>query len=205
MSIEPSGWDRITAENPGHSIWYRDRFRAMVAAGNDIFGEARLIDALCSRGSRILDAGCGGGRLGGYLAERGHTVVGVDGDPVLIEAAEHDYPGPQWIVGDLARLNLPAQGVGEPFDAILCAGNVMTFLAPSTRRLVLGNFAAHLAPQGRAVIGFGANRGYDFAEFLTDAQASGLSQQLLLSTWDLRPFEPTANFLVAIFQAESNE
>src|SRR3712207_7319266 len=38
-------------------------------------------------------------------------------DPVLIEAAREDHPGPHWIVGDLAELDLPALGISEPFDA----------------------------------------------------------------------------------------
>src|SRR3712207_8079666 len=44
--------------------------------------------------------------------------------------SRQDHPDPHWIVGDLATLDLPALGVTEPFDAIVCAGNVMTFLAP---------------------------------------------------------------------------
>ncbi|MFE3618474.1 class I SAM-dependent methyltransferase [Streptomyces anulatus] len=191
----PSGWEELTAADPAHSNWYVERFRTLAAQGEDIVGEARLIDAMLGRGSRVLDAGCGPGRTGGYLHGAGHTVVGVDVDPVLIDAARADYPGPTWQVGDLAELNLPA----ADFDAIVCAGNVMTFLAPSTRSAVLAGFAGHLAPTGRVIIGFGADRGYEFAEFLTDAESAGLTVDLLLSTWDLRPFTADSDFLVAVF------
>ena len=78
-------------------------------------------------------------------------------------------------------------------------GNVVAFLAPSTRQAVLSGFARHLAPSGRVVIGFGAGRGYEFPEFLADATASGLEADLLLSTWDLRPFKEDSEFLVAVF------
>jgi SAM-dependent methyltransferase len=148
----------------------------------------------------VLDAGCGPGRVGGYLHGVGHEVVGVDVDPVLIAAAEEDHSGPRWLVGDLADLDLLAQGVSEPFDAIVSAGNVMTFLAPSTRRAVLTRLRAHVAPDGRAAIGFGAGRGYPFEEFLADARAAGWEENLLLSTWDLRPFTPDADFLVAVLR-----
>jgi SAM-dependent methyltransferase len=197
MSSErtPSGWEDIIAADPAHSSRYVERFRALAAQGTDIVGEARLIDAMLGRGSRVLDAGCGPGRTGGYLHDAGHTVVGVDVDPVLIEAARADHPGPTWLVGDLAELDLPV----ADFDAIVCAGNVMTFLAPTTRTAVLAGFARHLAPGGRAIIGFGADRGYDFAEFLTDAGTAGLTVDLLLSTWDLRPFTDDSDFLVAVF------
>ncbi|MGW4533070.1 class I SAM-dependent methyltransferase [Nocardia sp. NPDC004340] len=195
----PSQWEEIIAADPTHSTRYVERFRNLAAEGTDIVGEARLIDAMLGRGSRVLDAGCGPGRIGGHLHQVGHAVVGVDVDPVLIAAAEHDHPGPTWLVGDLAELDLPSRGVPADFDAIVCAGNVMAFLAPSTRRAVLSAFARHLAPTGRAVIGFGADRGYDFTQFLSDAQTSGLTPDLLLSTWDLRPFTADADFLVAVF------
>lgn len=197
---EPSKWVQMTQANPDHSTWYVERFRAMAAAGTDLVGEARLIDAMVPRGARVLDAGCGPGRHGGFLAEAGHEVVGVDVDPVLIAAAKEDFPGPTWLVGDLAELDLPARGISEGFDAILCAGNVMTFLAPSTRRETLRRMARHLRAEGRAAIGFGAGRGYDVADFLDDAHDAGLAPDLLLSTWDLRPYTEDSDFLVALLR-----
>ncbi|CAM4505061.1 class I SAM-dependent methyltransferase [Nocardia ninae] len=195
----PSQWEGLTAADPAHSTWYVERFRTLAADGTDIFGEARLVDAMLGRESRVLDAGCGPGRVGGYLHRAGHIVVGVDVDPVLIAAAEQDYPGPTWIVGDLAELDLPSRGISADFDVVVCAGNVMTFLAPSTRQAVLAGFAHHLAPAGRVVVGFGADRGYEFPQFLTDAEAAGLTVDLRLSTWDLRPFTDESDFLVAVF------
>ncbi|MGE0219492.1 class I SAM-dependent methyltransferase [Mycolicibacterium sp.] len=198
--VAQSRWMQKVAADPGHSHWYIERFRALARAGEDLDGEARLIDAMVPRGARILDAGCGPGRLGGYLATVGHDVVGVDVDPTLIAAAEQDHPGPHWIVGDLAELDLPALGIGEPFDVIVSAGNVMTFLAPSTRVDVLTRLRAHLRPDGRAVIGFGAGRDYEFTEFFDDAATAGFAPDLLLSTWDLRPFTDESDFLVAVLR-----
>jgi SAM-dependent methyltransferase len=198
--VEKSIWMQQVAADPGHSHWYVERFRAKARAGEDLTGEARLVDAMAPRGARILDAGCGPGRLGGYLATVGHHVVGVDVDPVLVDAAKQDYPGPDWLVGDLAELDLPARGVTERFDVIVSAGNVVTFLAPSTRVQVLARLRAHLAVDGRAVIGFGANRDYEFTEFLADATDAGFAPDLLLSTWDLRPFTDDSDFIVAILR-----
>jgi SAM-dependent methyltransferase len=197
---ETSTWMRMTQEDPGHSAAYVQRFRDLAAQGMDLMGEARLVDTMLGRGSRVLDAGCGPGRVGAFLHAVGHDVVGADVDPHLIAAAEEDHPGPRWLVGDLAELDLPAAGMPEPFDAIVCAGNVMTFLAPSTRGAVLGRLRAHLRPDGRAVIGFGAGRGYGFDDFLADAAEAGWASDLLLSTWDLRPFTPDADFLVAVLR-----
>lgn len=191
-------WLQKIAERADHSRWYIERFRAMAAEGADLDGEARLIDAMAPRGARILDAGCGPGRTGGYLHREGHVVVGVDLDPELIAAAEEDHPGPTWLVGDLAELDLPARGIAEPFDLIVSAGNVMTFLDPATRRAVLTRLRAHLAADGRAVIGFGADRDYPFEEFFDDCAAAGMDVQQRFATWDLRPFAEHSTFLVAI-------
>ncbi len=198
---EKSHWTQITDENPGHSAWYIQRFKDMAADGQDLDGEARFVDAMVARGSHILDAGCGPGRVGGRLSEMGHEVVGVDVDPALIDEARNEHPSPTWIVDDLAEFDLTTHGITERFDIIVAAGNVMTFLAPSTRRDVLRNLHAHLKPEGRVAIGFGAGRGYDFDEFFTDAEQLGLRRQLDLSTWDLRPFEEGSDFLVAVLGA----
>lgn len=191
---------RKVRQNPDHSHWYVQRFRAMAARGEDLAGEARLVDALAPRHARVLDAGCGPGRVGAALIACGHSVVGVDADPVLIEAARQDHPDGDWRVGDLAELDGSALGGGVPFDAIVCAGNVVAFLAPSTREEVLRRLAGVLGPEGRAVFGFGAGRGYPFDDFLADARSAGLVPDLLLSTWDLRPFTPQSDFLVAILR-----
>ena len=186
--------------NPGHSQWFIDRFRAMAERGEDLAGEARTIDAMLPRSARVLDAGCGSGRVATELTRRGHTVVGVDVDPALIDAARTDYPDGTWLVGDLAELDLPSAGIAEPFDAVICVGNVVPFLAPSTRADVLTRLRAHARPAARAAFGFGAGRGYDFDEFLGDATAAGWRPELLLSTWDLQPFEPGSDFLVALLR-----
>jgi SAM-dependent methyltransferase len=143
----------------------------------------------------VLDAGCGTGRVGGFLAGAGHEVVGVDLDPALIAEAKTQHPGATWLVGDLSELDLP-----ESFDVVVCAGNVMTFLAPGTRVEILRRFGRHLRDGGRAVIGFGAGRDYAFDDFLADARTAGLTTDLLLGTWDLRPFTPDSDFLVAVLR-----
>ncbi len=195
MSTAPR-WFTETSE--GHSDWYVQRFREMAAQGHDLAGEARLIDAMVAPGARVLDAGCGPGRLGGELHARGHEVVGVDVDPVLIAAAEEDHPGPTWLVGDLAELDLPARGVTGKFDAAVMAGNVICFVAPGTEPVVLAAVAKHLADDGIFVVGFGAGRTLTWEQFDEVVAEAGLRVRQRFATWDLQPWHDDADFAVSV-------
>ncbi len=188
---------------PDHSQGYIERFRRMASEGVDLAGEARLVDAMVAPGSRILDAGCGPGRVGAELAARGHVVVGVDIDPALVAAAKADHPAPTWLVADLASLDLAAEGFPEPFDAAVIAGNVMAFVAPGTERDVLVHVGAHLRPDGIVLVGFGTDRGYPVADFDTDAAAAGLRLEHRFATWDLRPWSFDASFAVSVLRKPS--
>lgn len=194
----PTRW--VTDTKPGHSEWYVERFRTMAAAGDDLAGEARLVDAMVPRRARILDAGCGPGRVGAELHARGHDVVGVDADPVLIAAAEADHPGPRWLVGDLAELDLPARGEPKPFDGAVLAGNVMVFLAPGTESDVLRRVAAHVHPDGFVVAGFHVNRELALTHFDTCVTAAGLQIEHRFATWDLRAWHEQADFAVTVLR-----
>jgi hypothetical protein len=74
----------------------------------------------------------------------------------------------------------------------------MTFLAPSTRGQVLVHLGRHLAEGGRLVVGFGADRGYEFEEFRRHAEEAHLAETLALGTWDLRPFTAASDFLISV-------
>lgn len=183
----------FTETKDGHSQWYAKRFRELAAEGADLEGEARLVDAVAPRSARVLDAGCGTGRLGHALHERGHDVVGVDVDPVLVEEARTARPGPRWQVADLSTLDL-----GQTFDVVVTAGNVMVFLAPGTERTVVERLAAHVGDDGALVLGFRTDRHYALAELDADLAHAGLVVEQRFATWDLRPLTPGSDFAVTI-------
>ncbi|MEH6822161.1 MAG: class I SAM-dependent methyltransferase [Dietzia psychralcaliphila] len=195
-------WKKILEADPGHSHRYARRWDDMVAEGVDIDGEARLIDAIAPRGARILDVGCGQGRTGAYLHERGHRVTGVDLDPHLIERARELCPEATWEVADLAADGWAA----GPFDLAVSAGNVLAFVDPADRGAVLANLAARLVTAsddvegrpGRLVVGFGLDRGWSSEEFDADAREAGLELEQRWATWDLLPFSEDSGFMVAV-------
>src|SRR3982750_3820754 len=80
---------------------YDAPYEARAAAGEDIHGEANLIEKLLGSdlnqsGSTppycILDAGCGTGRMAIELARRGVEIVGVDLDEVMLKQARTKAP-----------------------------------------------------------------------------------------------------------------
>lgn len=189
----------FTETKPGHSEWYIERFRSLRREGADLEGEARLVDAMVQPRSRLLDAGCGTGRLAGGLHRRGHDVVAVDADPQLIAAARQDHPGPRFQVADLAELDLDQ----DPFDLVVCAGNVMVFLAPGSEQRVLDRLRAHTRPGGRIVIGFRREPYYSYDQFDEDVAATGLSLEYRFSTWSLDPFSAVSTFAVSVLRVPS--
>lgn len=155
------------------------------------------MDALLGRGSRVLDAGSGTGRVSGELHARGHTVVGVDVDPDLAAAAAADFPGPRYVVADLATFALDDE---QPFDAALLAGNVLVFVTPGTERQVLGRVASHVRPDGVVVAGFATDRDYPVADFDRDCTAVGLALEHRFATWDLRRWQDDASWVVSVLR-----
>jgi len=190
----------VTQNSAEHSQLYIERFRRLASEGADLAGEARMVDTMLPRGSRVLDAGCGQGRVGAELAARGHQVTGVDADEGLVLAARADHPGQRWVVADLADLDLAAHGDPGPFDAAVMAGNVMLFVAEATEEQVLRRVAAHLRPDGFAVIGFAADRGYQLPDFDRHATAAGLVTEQRFATWDLRPWRSDSPFSVTVLR-----
>ncbi len=190
----------FTETDEGHSRWYADHFRELVEEGRDVEGEARLVDALIAPGSLVLDAGCGQGRVAAGLHRRGHRVIGVDIDPVLIEAAGTDSPGPTYLQADLTTLDLAASGHGETLDAIVCAGNVITYVAADAEAATLEAFRRNLRPDGVCVIGFHVER-YPMQRFDRDLATSGFTVEHRFATWDLRPWHDEADFAVTILRA----
>lgn len=199
---ERNKW-RQAMQDPTHSQRYAQRWERLEAAGNDIDGEARAIDALAARGSSILDAGCGNGRVAGYLALAGHDVVGIDLDPHLVQVANAKYPQARFAVADLADFALhDDDGDIRSFDIIVSAGNVQTFLADWERVPALVNVAKHMHSTSRFVTGFQLSRGYSMAQFTADAKQAGLQVAQKFGTWQFDPYDQDGEFLLAVLRRQ---
>jgi SAM-dependent methyltransferase len=173
---------------------YDDRFDRLASAGVDVHGEAALVDSY-GPGS-VLDAGCGTGRVAIELSRRGHRVVGVDADPAMLDAARRKAPALRWVGGDLSD---PDLDLGQSFDVVVMAGNVLIFVAPGTEGPVITNAGRWLAPGGRLVAGYSVRSG-GFGPERHDALAAraGLVLQDRWSTWDRRPYVPGGDYAVSV-------
>lgn len=116
-------------------------------------GEAAFCESIVGPPARVLDAGCGTGRVALRLAERGFTCTGVDVDPSMLAVARERSPDLDWVAADLATLDL-----GSTYDVVVAAGNVVPLVAPGSEAAVVTALAAHVAPDGVLVAGFGLDR-----------------------------------------------
>lgn len=168
---------------------YDARWQELVASGENIHGEADLVESLLREhgGERVLDAGCGTGRVTIELDRRGFQVTGIDADPHMLDEARSKAPALTWLLGDLADPDLLASG--QSVDLVLLAGNVMIFLEPGTEQRVLTNVAGTLAPGGLVVAGFSVR-----PDCLTPARYDEVAATACLepvarwATWDREPF-----------------
>ena len=170
---------------------YDEAFRELAASGADVHGEAAFVAGLLEPGARVLDAGCGTGRVAVELARRGFDVAGADNDPSMLEVARRS-DDVRWYDADLAALHLP-----ERFDLVVAAGNVVVFLAEGTEQEVLRRLAAHLVPGGLLVSGWRTDRlAADAYDRL--AAGAGLEPVERWSTWDREPWRDDADWCVAV-------
>jgi SAM-dependent methyltransferase len=167
---------------------YDARWARLAEAGRSVHGEADLIDSLLgeSGGRRVLDAGCGTGRVAIELSRRGYPVVGIDADERMLSAARAKSPEIPWFTGDLSELDAVTT---ETFDLVVLAGNVMIFLEPGTEGLVVAQVAERLAPDAVLVAGFSlkpACLSLDTYDALT--REAGLTLVHRWSTWNREPY-----------------
>ncbi len=184
-----SRWLQETGGARGKS--YDEAFRELAASGVDVHREAGFVADLVPPGARVLDAGCGTGRVAVELARRGYDVTGVDNDASMLEVARRS-PSVQWRDADLSTLDL-----GERFDLVVAAGNVVVFLAEGTEQEVLRRLAAHLVPGGLLVSGWRTDR-MSAEEYDRLAEGAGLEAVARWSTWDREPWRDDADWCLRV-------
>ncbi|MGB7448118.1 MAG: class I SAM-dependent methyltransferase [Ornithinimicrobium sp.] len=207
-----SRWQRLAGDDAveDYDRVVAARLARVDQAGGTVHAEAELVAELCEQEGKVLDAGCGTGRVTWRLAELGLTVTGVDSDPRMLHRARrahHDHPAstaarpaPSFVEADLASYR------GEPVDVVLAAGNVVPLLAPGTLNRTVRALAAQLRPDGLLVWGFGLSaqalppgcpptplRDVELA-----ARAAGLQRLQRWGTWEKEAY--TGRYVVEVHE-----
>ena len=165
--------------------WDADSYQR-VSAPLEAMGR-EVLDRLELRGDeRVLDAGCGTGRVTAALVERlpRGEVVAVDGSPAMVEEArERLGPGVEVFVADLLELEL-----AEPVDAIL---STATFHWIGDHDRLFERLFAALRPGGRIVAQCGGAGNVASVQAAIDAVAEpgagGLARAMELRRRRRRP------------------
>src|SRR5689334_48772 len=97
---------------------------------------------------RVLELGCGAGRLTGHLQEIAEDVHAIDVSPTMLRACLAAYPGVRGEIGDIRDLS----GFGDhSYDAIVAGFGVLDVLNDPERRAALAHLRRILVPGGLLV------------------------------------------------------
>ena len=105
---------------------------------------------------RVLEVGCGAGRLTGYLQIAASEAVGIDVSDEMVDYCRAHYPGMTFKQGDMREVGDLEEG---PFDAVFASFNVIDALGPDDRHVALDAFHEAVKPGGLLVMS-SHNRAY---------------------------------------------
>ncbi|MGA8113135.1 MAG: class I SAM-dependent methyltransferase [Actinocatenispora sp.] len=105
-------------------------------------------------GGRVLDAGCGTGRMSRYLAERGCRVEGVDLSPGMVAMARRDSHDLVFTVGSLTDLPYP----DDQFAGVMLWYSII-HTPPAGQARIVAEATRVLRPGGHLLVGFQAGEG----------------------------------------------
>ncbi len=119
-----------------------DHYSARTLRPPEVMLLVRYREALSGR---VLELGCGGGRLSGYLLELASEFHGLDISRAMVSHCQSAYPGGVFEQGDLRELS--HYGAGG-FDVVFAPFNVLDVLDDAERRRVLGEIRRILTNDG---------------------------------------------------------
>ena len=136
-----------SAENQGE-LWskYPQDWATLQEPMSMPLWEAMLDRALVGSGTRILDAGCGGGGASVLAAERGAKISGLDAAEGMIGFARERLPNGDFRVGDIECLPFE----NEAFDAVFASNSVQY---SENRIATLRELGRACTSEGRIVAG----------------------------------------------------
>jgi len=171
------------ALNALNLAFYRERADEFDAARQRPWrGWSQLGALLRERGGArdldVLDAGCGNGRLGAFLAAEGHPArryLGIDASPELLaHARARALPGAEYRVADLVAGD-PEQALPPgAFSLVALFGVLHHVPSQARRRALLAALQGRVAPEGLLV----------FSAWQADAADRGEPRRVAWEDWE---------------------
>ncbi len=137
-------------ERANHRIWAQGDLVAVYSTRElrpvEVLILVRYRDALRDR---VLELGCGAGRLTGYLAEIARVAHGIDVSAAMVAAGRRDYPKASFSERDLMAISDFEPG---SYDAVVAGYNVIDVFGAAERGRVLDRIFRVLAPGGQLIM-----------------------------------------------------
>jgi SAM-dependent methyltransferase len=115
----------------------------------EIWPEVQTLVKGIKEGDKILDVGCGNGRLLEALRGKQVQYLGVDNSREMIKIARRNYPEEKFVCGDILDLQkIPA----DNFDYIFCLAVLPHIPSQKLRIKALEELRGKLAPHGRLIL-----------------------------------------------------
>ena len=181
---------------------YAGKMRRLVENGTDLEVDARFVNMLARRNSRILDIGCGIGSAVSALRRSGHQAFGIDPTRAVLDVAADLY-GTDWYrqlgVEEISHERLCEEGLPDRYEVVLMAGNVPAFLSNDVLQEAFRTTCRLLVGGGLFVLGttVGARGGPEAQD--KAAGSAGLTLLNRFSNWHLGPFDKESGWSVSVY------
>jgi SAM-dependent methyltransferase len=130
--------------------WAEGEFVELYASQRLRAVEAVLLDRYQAELSgRVLELGCGAGRLSGHLIELAREFHGLDLAPSMVDYCRQAYPRGTFSVRDLRDLSAFDEA---SYDVVVAPFNVLDVLGDDARRKALGNLHRLLVADGLLIM-----------------------------------------------------
>ncbi len=138
--------DHASQSRHNAAIWSRGDFLDAYASSDLRPPEAELLARHSTRlAGRVLELGCGAGRVTSHLIAIAESVHAVDVSAAMVAYCRQTYPRASYSECDLSDLSGFAS---DSFDAVVAAFCVLDVLGDAERRRVLAEIARVLVPGG---------------------------------------------------------
>lgn len=118
---------------------------------NNLWPLAQLAAEKVNPGQKVLDLGCGNGRLKSAFKNKEIVYLGIDNSTTLLEIAKKNYPESKFLLGDILLLE-EVISQNDKFDYIFCLATLQHIPSQELRINFLKKLKNYLLPGGEIII-----------------------------------------------------